>query len=165
MHDKSDQLDTLFLIFYDRRFGFFPPLPSPWKNASSLSSPSELLLLVIWASELFFPTNFHVTTWLPFSFVTLFNGGVAWHKRNLKFGLSAHDIRGEREAVVSLIHDGELCKKWFFNAQTSSIGSQGHTFSIVYGRNFGFSSVHHEFTHTSKVETNTTDCHHFFVKL
>ena len=29
MHDKSDQLDTLFLIFYDRRFGFFPPLPSP----------------------------------------------------------------------------------------------------------------------------------------
>ena len=126
MHDKSDQLDTLFLIFYDRRFGFFPPLPSPWKNASSLSSPSELLLLVIWASELFFPTNFHVTTWLPFSFVTLFNGGVAWHKRNLKFGLSAHDIRGEREAVVSLIHDGELCKKWFFNAQTSSRQSGTH---------------------------------------
>ena len=49
-----------------------------------------------------------------------------------------------------------------------TVGSQGHTFSIVYGRNFGFSSVHHEFTHTSKVEllskTNTTDCHHFFVK-
>ena len=123
MHDKSDRLDILFLIFYDKRFGFFPP--PPWKKTCLLS------FRVAFAGNLsfwtfFFPTNFHVTTWLPFSFVTLFNGGVAWHKRNLKFGLSAHDIRGEREAVLSLIHDGELCKKWFFNAQTSSRQSGTH---------------------------------------
>ena len=68
MHDKSDQLDTLFLIFYDRRFGFFPPLPSPWKNASSLSSPSELLLLVIWASELFFSDKFPCDNMAPIFF-------------------------------------------------------------------------------------------------
>ena len=138
-------------------------LTPPWKK-------TRLLLLlsfrVAFAGNLSFWTFFfrQISMWQHGShfLLLLYSMGCRLTQKGPKVRLWVHTTLERREAVVSL----SLVKNDF--SMHRQAGSQGHTFSIVYGRNFGFSSVHHEFTHTSKVEllskTNTTDCHHFFVK-